>query len=103
VCPCVSVITGDSNVIKFWTTGMYDPEVQQWFWYAGAANQLPSRVSSKRIAYSHWRNGTVPTPSSVNDVCLTIAVDRQRNVDYWTNELCYRKLATICEIPKRCL
>jgi len=102
----VSVTTGDDSVIQFWTTGMYNPDREQWFWYAGTSNQLttfPDSVTTKRIAYSHWRNGTAPTPRTVNDVCLTVAVDRQRNIDYWTNEFCYRKLSTICEIPKRCL
>lgn len=101
-----NTIPGDDSVIQFWTTGMYNPDREQWFWYAGTSNQLttfPDSVTTKRIAYSHWRNGTAPTPRTVNDVCLTVAVDRQRNIDYWTNEFCYRKLSTICEIPKRCL
>ena len=102
----MTVWPGDSSVIQFWTTGMYNRDMEKWFWYAGTSNQLttyPSRVTTKRIAYSHWLNDTAPVPGSVNDVCLTVAVDRQRNIDYWTNEPCYRKLATICEIPKRCL
>jgi len=97
---------GDNSVIKFWTTGMYNPEEETWFWYAGTSNQVttfPASVTTKRIAYSHWRNFTAPTPRTINDVCLTVAIDRQRNIDYWTNEFCYRQLATICEIPKRCL
>ena len=97
---------GDSSVIQFWTTGMYNPDEGKWYWYAGTSNQLttfPTSVTTKRIAYSHWRNATAPTPSTVNDVCLTVAVDRTRNVDYWTNDYCYRQLSTICEIPKRCL
>lgn len=101
-----NTVPGDNSVIKFWTTGMYNPEEETWFWYAGTSNQVttfPASVTTKRIAYSHWRNFTAPTPRTINDVCLTVAIDRQRNIDYWTNEFCYRQLATICEIPKRCL
>jgi hypothetical protein len=97
---------GQDSTTKFWTTGLYDRSSKSWFWYSGLSNPLTVSSSSpgnRIIEYTKWINGVAPIPVGSDDMCLTVAINRQQNTDYWINDFCSRKYYFICEQPKRCL
>lgn len=84
-------------VERFWTSGMYNLELRNWFWYD---DDLLTKMPFG--AYRNWKDGLELAATSVYDVCSVFTVNQTQNTDYWEKTICTNLNYFVCEIPKTC-
>lgn len=89
--------TGTPGEESYWTAGVYNIPLRNWFWYFENAR------SKAPFVYRNWQNGMEPTPETIYDVCLVDTINVPNRVDYWQKYDCTLNSYYICEIPKKCL
>lgn len=86
---------GDTS---FWTAGMYNRDSHLWVWYD------ESRNLKSPVTYTNWKNGVRPTPSTDDDVCMTLELTQGvTNSSYWAKTGCNDQKFFVCQIYKTCL
>jgi len=88
---------GAATIQSFWTAGIYNIPLRNWFWYN---DQL---IAQTPFTYRNWLNGMEPSPVGIYDVCSVYTTDVATAVDYWQKASCISTNYYICEIPKTCL